>query len=433
MKSMNKALKTILITISIFMISLLSNFPVHAIEYFSIGGKPAYPNPEIENSSAWFIYSLKEGEKKEDAMYVINTYNDPLDLLVYAADSVKSSSGGFAVKQYVEKKEEVGSWVRFYPDPVPVEFESLFLEKESKIIDFCESELGEEFTQEQKDLFEKWCKGTDEVRLTVKSQEKILLKFVFSVPKGVSIGEHTGGILIQKIEPDTGNTQQGITLTTRVGIRIYQTVPGDIVKRLTIKSFTAKKMYDEFDFNRLIKKDLPPEEYLLTTQIENSGNVSLDFKEEISIKQLLPKQEEKVIKDRQFQVLRNDLFESNFSWNNPRIGKFVLQNNIIFEGENGQETLKSSPITIWIFPIRETIVIGGFLLFALVVVTLSRAITRKKYSGKGWEEYTVSSDETIEDISNKFEINWKKFVKTNKLKAPYVLKSGQIVLVPKKK
>jgi len=431
MKNIISLTKLLIVATVVFFFSFNT---VSALEYFSIGGKPAYPDSNIPNSISWFIYNLKEGESKEDALYVINTYNEPLDLLIYAADSVKSSSGGFAVKQFVEPKEEVGAWVRFYPNPVPDIFSKLFKENSGSILQFCNLELDNSWNTEQKEIFTNWCKGEEDIQITQPSNEKSLLKFIFSVPENAGVGEHTGGIIVQKVEPETDGAPQGISLTTRVGIRIYETVPGEILKELSIKSFSIKKMYEELDFKRLIDKELPPEEFLLTTEIANSGNVSVDFTERISIKQILPKKSETVIDDRKFQVLRDDLFVSNFSWENPRIGKFILQNSLIFTGANDEEkTINSNSITIWIIPWREMIVGGGALILLTSILLIVKLINKKKYSGKDWERYIVQTGETLEDISTKFDVKWKVFVKTNHLKPPYILKGGQRVLVPKKK
>lgn len=434
MKSMKNLRLFINVGITVTVLLLLSFTSINAIEYFSIGGKPAYPDPNIPNSISWFIYNLEEGERKEDALYVINTYNEPLDLLIYAADSVKSSSGGFAVKQFVEEKEEVGAWVRFYPNPVPDIFSKLFKANNGSILQFCNLELDNSWSTEQKGMFTNWCKGEEDVQITLPSNQKSLLKFILSVPENAGVGEHTGGIIVQKVEPETEGAPQGISLTTRVGIRIYQTVPGEISKELAIKSFTVKKMYEDLDFQRLIDKELPPEEFQLTTEIVNSGNVSIDFTEKISIKQVLPKKSETVIEDRKFQVLRDDLFVSNFSWESPRIGKFILQNSLIFTDPNDQEkTITSNSITVWIIPWREMIVGGGVLIVLGAIFLTAKLINKKKYSGKDWEKYIVQIGETLEDISTKFNVKWKVFVKTNNLKPPYILKGGQRVLVPKKK
>jgi hypothetical protein len=350
----------------LLMLFLFSTKMVNAIEYMHIGGKPANPNPNVEHSESWFIYNLEPGESKQDALVVLNNFDSTLDLLVYAADGVKSSSGGFALRQKVEEKKKVGSWIKFYPKPVPEVFQELFLEVNEDILAFCNLEFEESADWNTADLIDlrNWCEGQEEVELTIDSMNRQIVPFVFSVPLGLEVGEYTGGILIQKNEPERTVVEGGVTLSTRVGIRIYQTVPGDIIKDLSILKFDLKKLFDEFDFKNLFSKEPKPEEILISTAVQNSGNVSTSFNENLIIKDEIFNKRNENITDRNFQVLRNDVFISSYSWKNPRYGKFTIVNNISYLDENEiEQQLTSEPITLWIIPWREMII-------AIIVIAL---------------------------------------------------------------
>jgi len=446
MKSMKNFTKytTLVLSIALFLFFFVTN--AQAIEYFHIGGRPAYPDPEVENSKAWFIYNLEPGQQKEDALEVVNNYEEPLEMLIYAADGVKSSNGGFALKQFVEEKVAVGSWVRFYPEDVPDKFKVLFDSVDESILSFCSTELieGENIINEEKDAltltksdivaFNQWCEGKEEAQLKIEPETIRLLKFIFSVPEDAEVGEHTGGILVQKVEPEKDGTTQGITLTTRVGVRIYQTVPGEIVKDLNITDFKIKKMFKELDFSKYFSKDAKPEEYLLTTKLANKGNVSISFTENIAIKNELTDKVIQEVTDREFQVLRDDAFTSNFSWNNPRFGKYSFMNVVSFEETNGNiKSLPSPKITIWIIPYREIILALGAIILTIFIISMVKLVRKAKYSGKGWDEYVVKAGETLGDLSIKFDVNWKTLARTNNIKPPYVIKPGDTILVPKKK
>ncbi|MFA7628365.1 MAG: LysM peptidoglycan-binding domain-containing protein [Candidatus Dojkabacteria bacterium] len=446
MKLMKKFAKytTLALSIGLFLFFFVTN--AQAIEYFHIGGRPAYPDPEVENSKAWFIYNLNPGEQKEDALEVVNNYEEPLEMLVYAADGIKSSNGGFALKQYVEEKTAVGSWIRFYPDDVPTRLQPLFENVDESILAFCSTELieSESIVSDEEDGltitksdivdFNEWCEGEEEARLEVEPETIRLLRFVFSVPEDAEVGEHTGGILVQKVEPEKEGTTQGITLTTRVGVRIYQTVPGEIVKDLNITDFKIQKMYKELDFSGYFSKDAKAEEYLITTKLANRGNVSISFTENIAIKNELTDEIIQEVTDREFQVLRDDEFTSNFSWNNPRFGKYSFMNVVSYEDTNGNiKSLPSPKITIWIIPYREILLALGAILLTILIVSMVKIAKKAKYSGKGWDEYVVKAGESLGDLSMKFDVNWKTLARTNNIKPPYVIKPGDTILVPKKK
>ncbi|HCP08744.1 MAG TPA: hypothetical protein DIT25_03040 [Candidatus Moranbacteria bacterium] len=417
---------------------IFSSGKTSAIEYGMLGGKPANPDANVENSNSWFIYNLKPGEAKEDALEVMNLFEEPLEVLIYAADTTQSSSGGFALKQYSEPKTEVGSWVKFYPDSVPEDFADLFSQKEKKIIDFCATSRDdlEKYIKEKKlkeakaDDLEKWCAGVENVEVELESKEKLRIPFIFSVPEGADAGEHTGGILIQKKAAedtlDSGGTN--VKLTTRVGVRIYQTVPGEVIKKLTIANFSVLKNFSEFSFSDWFGEK-KPKEYTVETVVNNEGNVSMEHENNLEIKNILYGSKVEKI-ERKFQVLKKDKFIANYSWQKPLFGYYAFTGEIKYKGADGDEVLKTDTVNLWVIPWREI----GFSMLFLVLVGAAYYFWKKnrvkKYGGIGWDEYKVKKGETVLSLSEKFKVDWKVLIKTNKIKAPYLLEAGQVILVP---
>jgi hypothetical protein len=193
-----------------------------AVEYEMLGGRPANPDANVPNSASWFIYNLNPGETKEDAVEVMNLFSEEWTAFIYAADTTKSSSGGFALEQSGEPKDEVGSWVKFYPDSPPEALKAVFAEKENKIIPFCamsrddiDATLNEKIklkinwkkiTDEDFSAFQKWCAGVDSVQEKMSSQERVKIPFVIRVPQNLDVGEHTGGILIERMAHEAAET-----------------------------------------------------------------------------------------------------------------------------------------------------------------------------------------------------------------------------------
>lgn len=422
------------------------SFPVQAIEYGMLGGKPANPDPNVENSVSWFIYKLNAGEAKDDAVKILNLFENDLDVLVYAADTTTSSGGGFALEQFSEPKDEVGSWVKFYSEAVPEYFTALFNKKEKKISAFCKlnrDDLDKEFSDlagkagkikisdENFSSFENWCKGKDSVELKMKAKEQKDIPFVISVPEKADVGEHTGGILIQKkaVEDTAGAGGSSVKLTTRVGVRIYQIVPGEIVRKITIEDFRIVKNFKEFSFSDWFGKEKKPKEFLIETRIANSGNVSIAHDNNIYIKKgIFGGEPEKI--ERSFQVLKKDKFIANYSWKKPFFGRYKFQGEIKYQGVKGEEILKTPELALWVIPWRE------ITLFILIIGLVAlgywrwRANYKKKYGGIGWEEYKVKKGDDVSKLIIKLKVDWKVFVKTNKLKVPYILTPGQIILAP---
>lgn len=412
---------------------------VFAIEYGMLGGKPVNSDPSVENSEAWFIYGIKPGESKEDAIEVMNLFENEFDVLVYAADTVKSSSGGFALKQFSEKNEGVGNWVRFYSKEVPEDFKAFFEKKEKKIVEFCRSsreDIDEEFgkvgvSDEQFSTFKKWCEGESSVEKNFKSKDRIVIPFVISVPENTDVGEHTGGILIQKKGVDDVSQAGGssVKLTTRVGVRIYQTVPGEVVRKITIDGFRAVKNFREFDFSDWFGKEKKIKEFLLETNISNSGNVSIEHQNNIYVEDMLFGKRDEQIK-RTFQIIRGDKFIANYSWAKPFFGYYSFQPEIIYQNGEKEEVIKGDVLKMWVIPWRELAIFAIVAVFVAVGIYFWKRRQKKLYGGIGWVEYAADEADTVAKLAEKYGIDWMVFAKTNKLKPPYHLYSGQSLLVP---
>lgn len=412
-----------------------------AIEYGMIGGRPANPDPNVPNNEAWFIYNLEVGQSREDAIEVMNLFEQSFEVMVYAADTVKSSGGGFALKQFSEKNSEVGTWVKFYPDPVPEFFKGVFEKKEKRILEICKMSredflLEEEFkkteiAQEQFRSLEEWCRGKELVERKLGPQERSFVPFVFSVPQNADVGEHTGGILIQKKSSDDVSQGNGssVKLTTRVGVRIYETVPGEIVKKLSIDMLRVSKHFEEFDFSDWFGKEKKPKEFIVETRVSNLGNVSLEHENNLIIRDLLFKKKNEEI-PRKFQALKGDKFVANYSWNKPLFGYYSFQSEIKYNDGNKDVALKSDLVKMLIIPWRELSISAAVLVLAGIGMLIWRKRRKNVYGGDGWVAYRVAKNDTVVKLAQKHKVDWKILAKTNKMKEPFHLAEGQMILVP---
>lgn len=410
---------------------------VAAIEYGQLGGKPTYYDPAVADSQSWFIYNLEPGKSKEDSLTVMNLSEESWTALVYAADSIKSSGGGFALRQLTEPKEAVGSWVRFYPDSKP-DFSAKIFEDKKTIDEVCrvsKEDLKDNYQLEEEEVtrLEEWCQGKDLVEVEMESGEKKDLLFVITIPQDADVGEHTGGIFIQKkvVEENPQADGSKVMLTTRVGVRIYETVPGEIIKKLDFSNFSIAKNFSEFYLPWDKEKKSKFGEYLINSSIKNNGNVSTDFSEKILIFNRLTRKTE-VVEGRDFQVLRGDDFVSSLAWKGPRLGYYNFQKEYRYKNSAGEEQIiQSDSINKWFIPWRELSFFGFFSILVGIIFRVWKTYRRKLYGGEGWVDYAVQSGETVQTLSVKFKINWKALVKINKLKAPYFLEGGEIIKVPK--
>ncbi len=330
MKQTNKNMYRWALVVFIFSLTI-SGAPVKvfAAETGSYGGKPAKPGEGNDHTSQWFIYkALPPAEKREDEIRVINNSDSPLTLKLYPADSAKSSDGGFALEQEVEERDEVGKWITL---------------------------------------------STSEV--TVEPHAEQIVPFTIQIPEDAKVdpGEHAGGILIQEKKEVPKLVEGGIQLSTRIGIRVYVTVPGPIVEKLSVDEFFFKQVPGGAHTN-----------WSTEAEIKNSGTVREDITIVTHVEsaypwldrlfdrnRLLPANNE-----RGMQVLRDDTLRSAFEFSTPAVSYLKGSTTVVYVDQHGKkQTLKSPDIYQWVLPPQKQLFIIGALavssLIALILLVIA--------------------------------------------------------------
>ncbi|MEK7529157.1 MAG: DUF916 domain-containing protein [Patescibacteria group bacterium] len=303
---------------------VIFNSTVYAAEFGGVGGRPAYPDPDDKRTRQWFIYTLNSGETKKDEVLIQNNGDDTVTVMLYPADSTPSTDGGFALEQMVEPRDFVGAWTT--------------LEK---------------------------------TEVTVGPHESIAVPFSITVPNDPSlgVGEYSGGILIQKIAKEPA-AEGGLQLLTRVGVRIYVTIPGDIVKKLSLENLS-------------IDLDKEKKLYSTATTIKNEGNVSQDITINMAVENVTPLigrffKTFPIKNERNFQVLRGTSFTSNFEFPKPLIGKLSVKTEALYE--NKLQRLETAPLIFWVPPDRNVVIL--FVLIIVFAISLTAFITTIRKHGK---------------------------------------------------
>ncbi|MBI4426259.1 MAG: LysM peptidoglycan-binding domain-containing protein [Candidatus Kerfeldbacteria bacterium] len=397
--------------------AVLLSWPLNlrGLEYGGLGGRPAIPDPAIPNSQNWFIYALAPGTVKEDAVIVSNGGTEPVDAVVYPADATPSSDGGFALKQLEETMIGVGSWARLYPRERPTFADRLG----TSILDWCGSPLdgsgpqSNRLTPAQKLELITWCRGVTSHELTLDGGQEISLPFVISTPPGLSAGEYTGGVVIQKKQPAASVTESGVQITTRVGVRIYQTVPGAVNKTLRISRFT-------------IGPAAQPGYFTITLGVTNPSSVSLDHRSRIAIINRWTAQQQ--IIERPGQVLRDDELVINFPLKKPFFGRLRLQATVTYDVDGRSQSITSRVLHV------TSIHWSLWAVVALLALGLGALLVRQRrgQSRRGSVPYSVKPYEDISALADRFGVAWQQLARLNRLNPPYRLTAGQVIGVPKR-
>ncbi len=189
----------------------------------SLGALPSHFDPNNPKTKSWFIYELKPEETKEDSITVVNNTENPIEVKVYAVDATTTSDGGFALLNENQRQTDVGSWV-----------------------------------QVSKDI------------ISVKPRDRVEVPFTITIPKYATVGDHGGGIIVQEVKQAAGPSGgMSLNIVSRVGTRIYETVPGDQVIDLKLSNLIhgLKDGHLTFSFT-----------------MENKGNIFLNPKGTLEIK-----------------------------------------------------------------------------------------------------------------------------------------------------
>jgi LysM repeat protein len=371
-----------LVILPLLFSSIIPVSKVSAIEYGGVGGKPANPSPNNERTKSIFIYTLSPNQIAEDELLVINNTAETKTLMIYATDSQRGSDGSFACEQYLDPKDNVGTWVKMSQEEV-----------------------------------------------TLKSQTNIKIPFKVTAPENIDVGESNGCIMIQEKKAAPSADASGVSLSFRTGIRLVVTAPGEQVREVDIEEFTAHQE------GSIIKAKI---------DIKNSGNVSIDTL--VKIKTTFVLGTEYYTVENEYPILRAETATYNFEIPSPMFGgPYTISAELEYDKSSEASvgvpsgdpatTVKGETISIFITPTATGLIVEIIVLLILIalVYVLFKKYRLKRQIRNTWISYRPASGETINSIARKFNVDWNILAKANKLKPPYEIHEGTTIKVPSSK
>ncbi|MFZ1249596.1 MAG: DUF916 domain-containing protein [Candidatus Saccharimonadales bacterium] len=362
-------------------IALLLLTPVHfvaAVDNSAIGITPAYPSAENPRTGTIFIHTIKPGEAAKDGIRIYNYTKDTRTVELRAVDSVMAVDGSFSCRQDAEKRSEMGLWVK-------LESQKVVLEPES-----------------------------DQV-----------VPFTINLPDKVSPGEHGGCITAQDRQSFAKSTGGGVQLGFRSAIRIAVTVPGKLIKDIVFTGITVSRDADNF---------------ILSPGLHNKGNVSLDVSQRMQVTDIFGNKSE--IKKADYPVMPDAKTSWTFAFARPFWGNIYKANTSLTYnsnalaglGEKNDSPKKISSQTGYFFvmPTPQALVVEVVLVLLpiLILATIMHKRRQKKHLRKKWSEYVVKPHDTLVELAASRGVRWKRVARVNHIKAPFILKTGQKLLLP---
>lgn len=275
-----------------------------------VGAFPTNYNPENPKTKSWFIYELKPGKSMDDSITLVNNSEKPINVRVYPVDATTTSDGAFALLNESQEQTGVGSWVKM-----------------SKTL------------------------------LTLEPKSATPVPFTIRIPRQTIVGDHAGGIIVQEVENlKEASSGIGLNIVSRVGTRIYQTVPGDKVFKMEIRDFAYKIVEEKLEYSFVL---------------ENLGNVILNPTGRVELKDQTGKIVETIYLNNLGSVFPGKPTQNTAkaTQSRPMIGEYTA--TVIVNYTTTKDVSKS--ITFFLFFNNwEYVIPAGLILFLIILFFVIR-------------------------------------------------------------
>jgi hypothetical protein len=190
----------------LLLLALLLPPSAHAVQSSTLG---TYPTGALGSPAPWFQYDLAPEQSAEGSVTVDNRSEAPQDVELYAVDAAPNGDGGFGMMPQAMRPADAGGWIHL---------------------------------------------GTTSLHLLPKTQQAV--PFQFTVPARASVGPHYAGIIVQPVTP-AAPSHEGINLRVvpRLGVRLYETVPGHAHPGLAIVSLRPTENRQRITFATVLRND----------------------------------------------------------------------------------------------------------------------------------------------------------------------------------
>lgn len=179
-----------------------------------------------------FTLQSEKGQKVSDQALVSNLSPVAVTFRVYGTDAFNTPAGDFDLLSAEKKPTDIGSWMVFQHPTV-----------------------------------------------TVAAGHTAVIPFTVVVPANVTPGDHSGGVVVSTIAPGKDRNGQQVTVESRVAVRVYLRIPGDLQPILAVTSVDSSY--------HGVTSPFAKGSATVTYTITNRGNIRLTSRPTITVKNLL--------------------------------------------------------------------------------------------------------------------------------------------------
>jgi WxL Interacting Protein, peptidoglycan binding domain/LysM domain len=250
------------------------------------------------------------------------------------------------------------------------------------------------------------------------------VQFEILVPEKITPGIYAGGISAGELIGEEEDLTQNFSakVRTRVIKEILLKIKGESITKFDFNSYEFTNIRGKKELN---------------FQIVNQGNTLIAATGEIQIKG----NDGELIDSFPINakgLLQDEIFKGNYQWTNaPQWGDYTAEIQLkVSEYNPFEETFaqvdqvsETLEIKLSDYPSLLPYLYG---LIGLILIFLFFFIKKKLYISK-CVEYIATEEDTIQSISDKNGMNWKKLVKINNIKPPYDIHPDMKLLIRPKK
>lgn len=347
--------------------------PAHAVESFGVGARPGNPKADNPRSQSIFVYEAKPGTTVSDTIIIANNSQSKKIISVYGVDSQNSSDGAFACAQAADVKAKVGNWITL---------------------------------------------GQSEV--TLEPNKSVKVPFTLTVPSNADVGEHNGCIAVQPADAVAATQQNGISLSFRSALRVAVTIPGELKSDLKVAA---------------VKHSMTNNKFVISPTFKNTGNVSVDAAITTRLDPLFGTMAGSA--QGTFPVLRDADGTFNFEIDRPFWGGYyslVTQASYKPLASPGAANRSTNELKETIFVAPHPLALLAEIAIIVATAGLVGFIIWRRWwhlqQVKFSRHHTIKQEEDIESIASDYGVPWQLVARINHLKAPYILKTGDRLLIP---
>lgn len=374
MKSLSKWITISLITIVAFSI----NMPLlPGVQAQSNQADPIRlainPTEDPNQDKVHLSYEIKPTKSIEDVLTLRNYSTDQTyTLKLYPVDAIQGTDGASAFKLQDKEQVHIGTWITLNNEEILIE-----------------------------------------------PGETKYIPYRIDIPENSTPGTFQGGLIAEMYDKNLPNSEKQIKIVTRFIEPIFVSIPGRKKIEYNLETFSYNHNNGKPEFQ---------------IKFSNSGNVFLKGEIDIAVEGTLLSTPYQATLN-QPSILQHETLEKKFSYEKaPLFGQYkakitfhVLEYDVINDELRLVDTIEKE-ISFSIIPYFY--ILGILFLIALAIFSLQWYKVFHKYQQENTFEHKVKKGETIISIAKQYKVKWKKIAHLNKLKSPYTISTGDVILLP---